>query len=143
MEIKKKKHVGAYAIIKKDGEVLLIRKSRGAYKGKLDLPGGSIEYNETVEDALKREILEETGLTIKSYKLRKVITHYEIWNINEELQEDLSHYGIIFDCEIDNNEINNNKKDADGLDSLGSAWYKINDLKKEDLSPLAETILES
>lgn len=45
MEIKKSKHVGCYGVIfNKNGEVLLIKKSRGAYKGKLDLTGGKIEY---------------------------------------------------------------------------------------------------
>ena len=47
MKIVESKHVGCYGIIKKGNKVLLIRKARGAYAGKLDLPGGGIEKGET------------------------------------------------------------------------------------------------
>lgn len=51
MEIFKTKHVGCYGIVvNNNDEVLLIRKGRGAYKGKLDLPGGGIDYGETAEE---------------------------------------------------------------------------------------------
>ena len=141
MEIKKSKHVGCYRVIfNKNGEVLLIKKSRAAYKGKLDLPGGKIEYGESPEDALKRELLEEIGLNILDYKLREFITHYEIWNIDDNLKEDLSHYAIIYDCVINDKDLDNIKKDADGLDSLGASWYNINDLKESELSPLVMCI---
>ena len=64
-----KTHVGAYGIILKDNKIALIRKARGGYKGKLDLPGGGIEHTETPEETLKRELLEETGAKAKSIKL--------------------------------------------------------------------------
>lgn len=44
-----------------DGEILLV--STHKWKG-LSIPGGKIEYRETVADALRREIWEETALTI-------------------------------------------------------------------------------
>ena len=36
------RHLGAYGLIVQDGKMALIRKSRGAYTGKLDVPGGTI-----------------------------------------------------------------------------------------------------
>ena len=42
--MKEMKHLGAYGLIVKDGKIALIRKSRGAYTGKLDVPGGTIEF---------------------------------------------------------------------------------------------------
>lgn len=48
------KHLGAYGIVIKDEKILLIKKCRGPYLGKLDLPGGTVEFCERVEDALKR-----------------------------------------------------------------------------------------
>ena len=52
----KKNHIGAYGIIIKNGQIVLIRKSRGGYKGKLDLPGGGIEHQELPHETLKREL---------------------------------------------------------------------------------------
>ena len=49
-------HIGAYGVILKDNKIALIRKARGGYKGKLDLPGGGIEHTETPEQALVREL---------------------------------------------------------------------------------------
>ena len=54
METIVKTHVGAYGIIIKDDKIALVKKARGGYKGKLDLPGGGIEHFESPVDALKR-----------------------------------------------------------------------------------------
>ncbi len=57
-------HRGIYGIwIGADGRVPLIRKSRGPYTGLLDLPGGTPELGETPEQTLRRELIEECGVT--------------------------------------------------------------------------------
>ena len=53
--------VGAL-ILNSDDEVLLMRSHK--WKDMYVIPGGHIELGERMEDALRREILEETGLTI-------------------------------------------------------------------------------
>ena len=44
-------------------EVLLINRGKEPYKGKWAVPGGFIEIDEELEDAVARELQEETGLT--------------------------------------------------------------------------------
>ncbi len=49
-------------IIVSDDKILLIKRKNPPYQGMYALPGGFVEYGETVEDAVVREIEEETGL---------------------------------------------------------------------------------
>ena len=60
------------AIIKKNNSVVLIKRKNEPYKNFWALPGGFVEYNETVEHAVIREAREETGLDVKILKLTGV-----------------------------------------------------------------------
>lgn len=52
----------ADAVLLKGREVLLIRRGREPFKGMWALPGGFVDVGERVEDAVRRELMEETGL---------------------------------------------------------------------------------
>jgi len=45
-----------------EGRLLLIRRKNPPYAGKYALPGGFVDVGETVEDACRRELMEETGI---------------------------------------------------------------------------------
>ncbi|MEI7827795.1 MAG: NUDIX hydrolase [Euryarchaeota archaeon] len=53
------------AIILKDGEIVLIQRKGEPFQEQYALPGGFVEYGETVEAALRREVFEETGLVVE------------------------------------------------------------------------------
>ena len=80
-----KTHVGAYGVIIKDNKIILVKKARGGYKGKLDLPGGGMEHTELPEEALKREIMEEAGINIANYKLLDVVATNIKWEMEPNL----------------------------------------------------------
>ena len=52
----------------KEGRLLIVRRRCEPAKGTLDLPGGFAELDETLEEALLREVKEETGLTLRSFR---------------------------------------------------------------------------
>lgn len=53
------------AAIFRRGRLLLVRRARAPAKGLYSLPGGRVEYGETLEQAVEREIAEETALSIE------------------------------------------------------------------------------
>ena len=53
----------AFIVNEKD-EMLVVRRAKNPAKGTLDLPGGFVDMGETVEEGMRREIKEETGLDV-------------------------------------------------------------------------------
>ncbi len=56
-------------ILFEPGKIVLIKRRFPPFKDFWALPGGIVKYGESVEDALLREIAEETGLTVKINRL--------------------------------------------------------------------------
>lgn len=54
--------VSADAVIVKNDQILLIQRALDPFKGFWATPGGYVGWNETIEDAIRREVTEETGL---------------------------------------------------------------------------------
>jgi 8-oxo-dGTP diphosphatase len=68
--------VGA-AIFDNSGKLFIAQRGKKARneRGKWEIPGGSVEFNETFENALKREIREEHGIEIKLLELLGICDH--------------------------------------------------------------------
>lgn len=56
------RHLVVDGVVEKNGKILLIRRGIEPNKGMMALPGGYIDWNETAEEAVVREVLEETGV---------------------------------------------------------------------------------
>jgi len=65
------------AIIEKDGKILLVLRKSKPFKGKWALPGGGVEEGERVEQALVREVEEETSLIVKPIEILGVYSDPE------------------------------------------------------------------
>ena len=141
--MKEYKQLGAYGLIIKDDKILLIKKNGGPYDGKLDLPGGTIEFCERPEDALKRELIEEVGIKVKGYKLFDADSVSFEWQFKEDVLVKVHHTGIFYQVFNYDNEIKQNVKiDEVNDDSLGAEFYAIKDLTKDSLSAIAILELE-
>ena len=141
--MKEHKHLGAYALILKDNQILLIKKITGPYDGKLDLPGGTIEFSETPEETLKRELLEETGIDVINYELFDANSVTVVWKPQENLEVKTHHTGIFYKILNYKNEIKKEIQiDEINDDSLGAEFYDIDKLTKDNLSAIAILELE-
>ena len=142
-----KKHFTASALIlNKDSKILL------HYHKKLGVwlyPGGHIEDNETPDEAIIREVKEETGLEIEiagnldekiNDKNADVsILHNPYTILYERIQGKDEHYHIdlIYICKI----INENKLKYNEKESCGIAFFNYNDILKIPLFPNFRNLL--
>lgn len=60
--------VAVGAVVFKEGRVLLVRRGQPPAEDLWAIPGGSVEIGETLQEAVEREILEETGIQIRALK---------------------------------------------------------------------------
>jgi 8-oxo-dGTP diphosphatase len=58
-------YVGVGGVVLIDGRVVLIRRGKEPLRGRWVIPGGTVELGETLQEALVREMREETGLLVR------------------------------------------------------------------------------
>lgn len=84
--------VGVGALVFKDDTVLLIRRGKPPLEGAWSLPGGRCRDNESLPDAVKREIGEECGIEIGVQDLLKLFEYIE-----RDENERVKYHYIVFD----------------------------------------------
>ncbi|HEV2125299.1 MAG TPA: NUDIX domain-containing protein, partial [Chloroflexota bacterium] len=74
--------VAANAVIVRDGQVLLVEFSGGTELAHFNFPGGGLEPGETLEEAVRREVREETCLDVMVQRLLLVVQSVGSRNTN-------------------------------------------------------------
>ena len=123
--------VGA-AIFNKDGQLLIARRGPKARneQGKWEIPGGSVEFGETLKQALKREVKEELGIEIELVELLGIFDHI----IHEEKQHWISPTYI---CKLTKGTPK--IVEPEKCDDIG--WFSLKDAKQLNLSLITKNDL--
>jgi mutator protein MutT len=69
--------VGVGAVVVHEGRVLLVRRGKDPLRGRWVVPGGSVELGESLEQAVVREVREETGLQVRPREVVAVFDRIE------------------------------------------------------------------
>ena len=122
--------IASSAVVKHDDKILLIKRKHAPGIGKWALPGGIVEYGETVEQAAIREVKEETNIDITIEKLLNVYSLI----LRDENGEVKYHYAIIcFESSYKNSLLTPNQEIVE------AGWY--NHEKLATISMVSTTIL--
>jgi len=127
------------AIIRnKKGEVLFTRRAQNPSKGMLDLPGGFVDHNESVEDALIREIKEELNLEVKSLSYWKSFP-------NEYLYGGLIYYTVdmIYFCEVESFENISAFDDIDAYEFLTPSLDMVEQIGLPSIQQVVKQYIEN
>jgi 8-oxo-dGTP diphosphatase len=122
--------VGIGAVVIRDGKVLLIRRGVAPGRGLWAVPGGSLELGETLQQGAEREILEETGITIRA---REPIYAFDFFERAPDGR--IRFHFVIVDLAAD--YIRGDVKGAD--DALEARWLAPGDL---DHLPVSKNTLK-
>ena len=124
--------VGIGIIVLRGEEVLLVRRGKPPAKGAWSLPGGRQELGETAEACARRELLEETGITVGPLTL---IAHVD--SIHRDTTGQIEfHYTILdFGGRYDSGEA------VAGDDVTELAWVRKQDFDAYKLWPKAREVI--
>ncbi|MGC9118402.1 MAG: NUDIX hydrolase [Thermoproteus sp.] len=124
--------VGVGAVVFKDGRILLIRRGAPPGRGKWSIPGGLIELGESPEEAVSRELFEETGLRGAVKGLFGVYQYVE----RDEVGRIRYHY-ILLDYVVDAEE----GTPRPSTDAEDARFFALSDALRLDLTETTRGLL--
>lgn len=108
--------VGVGALVFRGESVLLVKRGAEPLKGRWSIPGGKVEFGETLRAAVERETLEETGLQVKAGALVEIFERIR-------RDSDAYHYVLMdYLCAIVGGELRS------GDDAAAADWFRLDRL---------------
>jgi ADP-ribose pyrophosphatase len=119
--------LGVGAVVVHAGAALLVRRGKEPLRGRWVVPGGTVELGETLEEAVVREVLEETGIAVRPLEVMKVFDAIE-----RDAEGVRFHYVVVdYRCAFVSGA------PRAGSDAEAASWVGEADLASHDLPPLA------
>ncbi len=124
----------AKAVILKNGKVLLNKNKNSLMGEYYDLPGGGQHQGETMQEAVRRECLEETGYVVSVGRFLALCE--EIWDdeaMKVRYPDHVHKIYHIFECRVEDDE-KRAPTEAD-IDQVGFAWVPVEEIAGIELYP--------
>jgi nucleoside triphosphatase len=132
MEEKRPEATVGGLIVRSDGKILLVKSYK--WNNYFSVPGGHIEFGERAEDAIKREILEETGLDVEVIELLMV---QQAINPEGYYKRDVHYIFLDYLCKAKNSEVH-----LDNVELQDYLWINPEEALKLNLEPYTRRLLE-
>jgi len=127
--------VGVGAVVLDGNRVLLVQRGQEPMKGEWSIPGGALELGETLEAAVRREVLEETGLEVETEATVEVLDKIVL-----ESGRILYHYVLIdFLCRVQGGALKAGS-DADNVRWVGHEELNSHSIYR--LAPATVAVIE-
>ncbi|MFQ6052168.1 MAG: NUDIX hydrolase [Candidatus Hydrothermarchaeota archaeon] len=125
--------VGVGAVVVKNNKILLVKRGKDPRKGYWAIPGGVLELGETIEDAIKREVEEETNVKIEVVRLIDVLE-----DIILDHQGNVRFHYVLVDylSKYKEGEL------RAGSDVLDAKWLRIDDLDKFKVAETTKEVIK-
>jgi ADP-ribose pyrophosphatase YjhB (NUDIX family) len=136
------RHLGAYGICLNDEKLLVIQKGGGPYFGRYDLPGGTVEANESLVVAVQREFLEETRINVEIKENVGVCDYLVPYELPKRGTSHIHHIAVFYLVQIIGDTLIQTPEKFEGQDSLGALWAPTKEMTADNSSPLVLQAIE-